>query len=107
MEQDFNTSFNKAVQDAVVAFIKKGDWLATNYSNRIVVDTPLLRQAMSNIDMAKVSARVTEHIEQRIADNITNAMATEIANDVKSIMSNRELREDIRAVIREIGRAHV
>lgn len=54
----------------------------------------------SRVDMAKVMGIVASEVERRIADGIMNSMATEIANDTKSIMSNKELREDIRATIR-------
>lgn len=100
MNDPFFDVMQKAMQDSLIASIKKGDWLRVEYSDRMKLDPAFLRRMHEQIDMDRVLQIVKENVEQKIADNILNAMATEVANDVKSIMSNRELREDIRAVIR-------
>lgn len=89
------------MQRSVIDSIRKGEWLKFEYNDRLKIESSLLREVMQKIDMAVVIERVKDHVEQRIADKIMHSMEQEVANDVKSIMSNRELREDIRAVIRE------
>ena len=99
--ESFDQMVVTAVQHTMIDFLRKGDWLTVNYSNRINVDTAMLRQVMQQVDMQAVIERCKDQVEQKIADHIMNSMQQEIANDVKSIMSNRELREDIRSVIRQ------
>lgn len=96
----FENEINEAIKSCVIKFIATGEWLKLNYDQRISVDQKLLRDVMSSIDMANVIEIVKGDVERRIADSIMNSMATEIANDTKRIMSNTELREDLRSVIR-------
>lgn len=99
-ELSFEEMMLQSVQHTVIDFIRKGDWLKLDYNAKINVDTAWLREMHSRVDMAEVMAIVKEQVEQKIADGIMNSMAQEVANDVKSIMCNKELREDIRSIIR-------
>lgn len=96
----FEETVQQAVQHTVIDFIRKGDWLKMDYAARINLDAAWLREMQSKVSMDRVMEIVRDQVEQRIADGIMNSMATEIGTDVKSIMCNKELREDIRAVIR-------
>lgn len=100
LKMTFDETLTQAVQHTIVDFIRKGEWMKLDYNARINVDSAWLRDMHSRVDMGNVMALVAGQVEQRIADGIMNSMATEIANDVKSIMCNKELREDIRATIR-------
>ncbi len=60
-----------------------------------------LREVYQSVDMVRVGEILKVKIEQKVADAILNNLATEVATDVKKIMSNTELREDCRAVIRD------
>jgi hypothetical protein len=97
----FDELLQQAVQHTMVDFIRKGDWLKLEYASKVNVDAAWLREMHSRVDMDAVMQIVKTQVEQKIADGILNAMQQEIANDIKSIMCNRELREDIRSVIRE------
>lgn len=101
-DADFAGEFNRAVQGAMLDIIRKGDWIdPPKWSNRVPIDQSLLRAAMQQVNLARVvESLVIERIEQRIANQIIASMATEIDSDVKKIMSNQELREDLRSVIR-------
>ena len=101
----FDEMVQQAVQHTVIDFIRKGDWMKIDYNAKVNIDSTWLRQMHSRIDMDAVMKLVSSQVEQRIADGIINSMTTEIANDVKSIMCNRELREDLRAVLRAKIRA--
>ena len=100
MAESFDEVMQKTVQNAVLDFVRKGEWMKMDYSAKINVDSAWLREMHSRVNMDNVMKIVAGSVEQRIADGIMNSMATEIATDVKSIMCNKELREDIRAMIR-------
>lgn len=100
MAESFDEIMQKTVQHAVLDFVRKGEWMKMDYSAKINVDSAWLREMHSRVNMDNVMKIVAGSVEQRIADGIMNSMATEIATDVKSIMCNKELREDIRAMIR-------
>lgn len=96
----FEELTQQAVQHTVIDFIRKGEWMKLDYNAKINIDSAWLREMHSKVDMNNVMEIVKSNVEHRIADGIINSMMTEIATDIKSIMSNKELREDLRAVIR-------
>lgn len=105
---DFEEKLTAAVQHSVLQMVTKGDWLRfESYNDRIPIDPSFLRGLYASLDRERIKQLLQAQIEERIADTIYNAMATEIATDVKQIMSNKELREDLRAYLRERMRAMV
>lgn len=96
----FDEDIQQAVRDSLVKMIRSGDWLKLDYSAKLPIDTAFLRRIQNSVNLDNVLAKLTDQIESRIAEAIFNAMATEIATDVKKILSNMELREDVRAILR-------
>ena len=99
--KDFAEQVQQAAEESIIAALKSGEWLRMNYSNKLAVSTEQLREVYQGIDMSRVAEILKAKLEQRLADTLFNNLATEIATDVKKIMSNTELREDCRAVIRD------
>lgn len=96
----FEQQLAQSIQHTVIDFIRKGDWLKLDYGAKINLDSAWLKNMHDQVDMNQVMQIVRSQVEQKMADNIMNSMATEIGHDIKSIMSNQELREDIRSSIR-------
>lgn len=96
----FDETLQQAIQHTVIDFIRKGEWMKLDHNAKINIDSAWLRKMHSMVDMDTVMKLVATQVEQRICDGIINSMTTEIATDIKSIMSNKELREDLRSVIR-------
>lgn len=91
----------QAMEHSLIDLIRKGEWCKIDYGTKFPVTNEFLRKIHSQVDMDRVAELVISRVEERVADNILNSMATEIATDVKQIMCNKELREDIRALIRQ------
>jgi hypothetical protein len=98
---DFGVKAMRAMEDSLVAMIRKGDWLQPDYNSRMKLDMSLVRWLYEQVDRERVKARVLDKIEDHIADKMLASIATELATDVKQVMSNRELREEFRALVRE------
>ena len=96
----FEQAIANAAQRSIVGLLAKGDWLAVDYRDKVRVPPEELRGVFDAVDMDAVRLILKAKLEQKIADSIFNSMATEIANDVKQVMSNTELREDCRAYLR-------
>lgn len=62
--------------------------------------TKSLKNVMKKIDIEKVKEKIISRLEEQMADKIVNKMVTEFSNDIKQIMCNRELREDLRYYMR-------
>lgn len=96
----FEEQLKQSVENTLIQFIRKGDWLKLEYNQKLTLDSAWLRKMHDSVNMDNVFKLVASDVEKKIADSIINSMATEVATDVKSIMCNKELREDIRSVIR-------
>jgi hypothetical protein len=90
----------QAAQNAVVALLSKGDWLKLEYADKVPISQADLRGIYAKVDMERVKALVLDKVEERIADTIIGNMAKELGTDVKQIMCNTELREDLRGMLR-------
>ena len=105
-EGTFERDVMQAVQQVIVEKLRKGDWLQVGgYGDTLKMSQERLRKVYEAVDMGTVLVLVKQRLEERIADSIINAMATEVATDVKQILCNKELREDLRAILREKMRA--
>lgn len=98
---NFAEQVQQAAEESIIKALKSGEWLRINYANKVAVTTDQLREVYQGIDMSRVAEILKAKLEQRLADTLFNNLATEVATDVKKIMSNTELREDCRAVIRD------
>lgn len=87
------------VERAVLKELSEGRWIKAKYGD-IEVDSTFLKNLYDNIDMDKVLQIATEKLEQKIADKILSNMAQEIATDLNRILSDTELREEIRFYLR-------
>jgi hypothetical protein len=97
---DFESRLVSAFEDSVVKMVRDGGFVQPNYEARMKIDPAFIRACYDKIDKARVIALVVERGEEHMANAIFNGMATELTSDVKRILSNVELREDIRAIIR-------
>lgn len=98
----FDEQLMQSVQHAVLDQVRKGEWVKLpRWESALPIDVSTLRSLLTRVDMARVQELVVPKIEQMVADAMIQSVATEIATDVKKIMSNQEIREDLRATIRE------
>lgn len=98
---EFGREAIESMQIALVEYLRKGEWFhGVNYEQRVKIGQGVLRALYGQLDMDRVMSLVKDRVEQRLADSIMNAMATETATDIKQIMCNTELREDLRSYLR-------
>ena len=98
---EFEISVLHAIRKSLVDAITKGNWVQIPYNERPTVPAAKLREIYGEIDWVRVQALCLDKVEEMIAAQIVNSLSTELQTDVKKIMSNGELREDIRATLRE------
>jgi len=99
--ENFEKDLMQSIQTTILNQIRKAEFVQTGYSApKVQIPQSVLMDCYNAIDIAKVKRIVTERIEEEVAGKIVNSLLTECANDVKQIMSNRELREDLRGILR-------
>jgi hypothetical protein len=102
MSESFEESVKLAAERAVLKFIgDPGTWLLPNYEGRMKIPPSWIAECWRLVDAKKVQQQVAELIEAELAQRIVNAIAAELATDIKQVLSVQERREAIRAVARD------
>lgn len=96
----FEEQLQEAVQHSVLKMVRDGAVVLPDYANRAKVPAAKVQELYDSVDWDRVRTLVIEEVERAVADKILNAMATEMATDIKQILSNKELREEVRGFIR-------
>jgi adenosyl cobinamide kinase/adenosyl cobinamide phosphate guanylyltransferase len=97
----FAERIQEAAQNAVLSIVTSGGWLQPDYNNRVKIDGPTMQAIYGMIDMEALKLKIKERIEGELADRVVNHLASEMATDIKTILSNKERREALRAVARQ------
>lgn len=97
----FETEVKKAAEKAVLKLISEGSWLAPDYTSRFKVPGEWMQRCWELVDKDKLQSHFARRLEEELANRMVNHMATEIATDVKHILSDKERRESLRALARE------
>lgn len=103
--ENFESNLIDLIQKKVITDISKLDLVKIEYRDRYEIPSSFLNEVYKSLDLEKIKAKLIENLENEMADKIANKMITEYSNDIKQIMSNRELREDLRHYAREKIRA--
>jgi len=90
-----------AMKSSIVSFLSSDKWFTIDWGNRIVLQKEWLMSVFNLIDFTIVNQHLKDKIERHIADKIFHSMAQEIATDIKKIVSNNTLRDDVRYMIRK------
>jgi hypothetical protein len=88
----------QAVENAFIKIIP--DALKINYDSKIDV-SPEFKKAYAKINFEKVHARITALLEEELAQKIVNKVITEMGTDIKTLMSNATVRDDLRFLLRK------
>ena len=59
-----------------------------------------LEECFAAIDQNKLKEQIIARLEAEAVDKIVNKLITEYSNDIKSIMANQDLREDLRVALK-------
>lgn len=97
---DFNGKLIEVIQQKIIKGIANQELISINYNDRISLPKSFIQEVYDALDINKIKARLIEKLENEMADKIANKLMTEYSNDIKQIMSNQELREDLRCFAR-------
>jgi hypothetical protein len=89
----------EALERGILKSIQSGEVFKIPYDSKIDMSKEL-RQAYSNIDYVKVYAKITELLEEELARKVVNKVITEMGTDIKNLMSNNDIREDFKYLMR-------
>lgn len=101
MKDQFTESVHQAAEKAVLKMISEGGWVQPDYQNRFTLPKGAMDEVWKLVDFDKLKAALAHRLEEELADRIVNHMASELATDIKQVLSVPERREAIRSVVRE------
>lgn len=98
---DLESKIKQAAENAVLKFVSEGNnWLAPDYHNRFKIPSEWVIECWNLVDAEKVRAQVAAKIENELAERMVNHIASELATDIKQILSVKERREMLRSIAR-------
>lgn len=98
--ENFEEKLLDMLQKKILSDISKQELISVKYDDRIPVPENLLTEVYMSLDISVIKKKLKERLEEEMADKIANKMITEYSNDIKQIMCNRELREELRSYMR-------
>lgn len=98
--ENFEEKLLDMLQKKILSDISKQELISVKYDDRIPVPENLLTEVYMSLDITVIKKKLKERLEEEMADKIANKMITEYSNDIKQIMCNRELREELRSYMR-------
>ncbi|MCE5227900.1 MAG: hypothetical protein LLG05_18830 [Porphyromonadaceae bacterium] len=99
--ENFEQALTDLVQKKVLQDISKTSLVEVSYNERFKVPSSFLNEVYKALDLEKIRLRLIENLENEMADKIANKLITEYGNDIKQIMCNAELKEELRHYARE------
>lgn len=93
---EFETKLINTIQCKIIKDIEKQELVTVAYGDRMPLPQNFLVDVYKRLDIEKIKRQLIENLENEMADKIANKLIIEYSNDIKHIMCNRELREDLR-----------
>ena len=98
---DIENALRTAAEKAILKIISDGSWIQPDYNNRVRLPADFMGDVWKLVNRDKVKRALADRIEEQLAERMVNAMAAELATDIKQILSVSERREALRALARE------
>lgn len=100
-DKDFSQTVRGLAEAAIIKIIREGAWVQPSYQNRVQLPAQFMEEVWALVDTDKVKQELAHNIEKELASRLVNFIATELATDIKSVLSVKERREAIRAYVRK------
>jgi hypothetical protein len=100
-DKDFGQTVRGLAEAAIIKIIREGTWVQPSYQNRVQLPAQFMEEVWALVDTDKVKQELAHNIEKELANRLVNFIATELATDIKSVLSVKERREAIRAYVRK------
>ena len=100
MVEQLSEAMIKAATGAIIKSLNDG--ISMPYESKFKIPNGFFSDVWDRVDKEKVKDIMAENLEREIADKVTNRLATELSNDIKQLLSDKERREEIRSHARTL-----
>lgn len=97
----FDKKLIEVVQNQIVNSIQKADLLQLRYDERFKLPDYFIQECWDLVDKESLKANLAKRIESELVDRLINSIASEMATDIKQVLSVKERREAVRQVVRD------
>lgn len=94
--ENFQDKIMDSIQRNILKGIQETSFIERWNQGKISIPTDIVQSAFAAIDRDVIFKMVKEQIEEQIAKTIVGQLLTETATDTKRIMSDPELRQQIK-----------
>jgi len=101
MTDKFTNELMVGLKKSILKIVTSGDMILPDYENRLKIPKEYIMDVWDMVDHEKVKQEMTAIIEKDLAKRIMNHLATEMATDMKQLLSDKERRESLRNVARD------
>lgn len=98
---DFENDLMNSVKCAITKQITGTDFIAINYNDRMKLPDDFLARAWKLVDQENILTKLAERLELELVDRLVYQIASELATDIKQVLSVKERREEVRSLVRE------
>jgi hypothetical protein len=96
----FAEQMQQAIEQTVVKQIRDGKGVGIPYG-AVEVPPSFIRECWELVDQENLKKEIAKILEKELAQRIVNKFESEVANDIKQVLSDKEQRENVRAYIRK------
>lgn len=94
--------FKKAVTEILLQEVRNHVYASRDSYTKFYDVKGFIEEVWKEIDVQAIKKEVKEEIQHTIAQTIVNKMQTEIGTDVKAVMSNANVRDDFKYMMRKM-----
>lgn len=98
---DFEQAVKTKAEQAVLKFVGDGGWLLPNYDSRLKIPAEWIAECWRLVDHDSLKKKIAMKLEDELAERMVNHIASELATDIKQILSVKERREMLRGLARD------
>ena len=97
----FESDLMNSVKCSMVKQISNAEFVKILYNDRVHLPDNFLEEAWGLVDKEALLVKLGARLETELVDRLVNHMASELATDIKQVLSVKERREAIRSVVRD------
>lgn len=96
----FAKQVQQAVEKTVLDKLRKGEGVSIPY-DAVKISPEFIRECWALVSQDNIKKEIAAILEKEFAQRVVNKFETEVANDIKQVLNDKESRERVRAYIRE------
>jgi hypothetical protein len=90
-----------SIEQSIIRQINQSDLVAIQYSDKMRLPAGFMLDAWGLIDQDALLKSLAARLQEELVERLVNQLAAEIATDIKQVLSDKERREAVRAVVRD------